>query len=110
MGRFIITKRINNEYQFVLEAANNQVILVSEGYTTKSACLDGIASVKVNAPSDIRYSRLTASDGRYYFNLTAPNYKVIGTSQMYITAQSREVGIASVKANAPLAQIIDLTN
>jgi uncharacterized protein YegP (UPF0339 family) len=29
---------------------------------------------------------------------------------MYQTMQSREVGIASVKANAPTAGIIDLTN
>ncbi len=110
MGRFLISKRSNNEFQFVLEAVNNQVILVSESYTTKAACYDGIASVKVNAPYDNRYNRLPASDGRFYFTLTAPNNKVIGTSQMYQTMQAREVGIASVKANAPTAGIIDLTN
>ncbi|MCX6158661.1 MAG: YegP family protein [Ignavibacteriae bacterium] len=110
MGRFLISKRSNNEFQFVLEADNNQVILVSEGYTTKAACYDGIDSVKVNTPYDNRYNRLSASDGRYYFTLTAQNNKVIGTSQMYQTMQSREVGIASVKANAPTAEIIDLTN
>lgn len=110
MGRFLISKRSNNEFQFVLEANNFEPILVSEGYTTKAACYDGIASVKVNAPYDNRYNRLPASDGRFYFTLTAPNNKVIGTSQMYQIMQSREVGIASVKANAPTAGIIDLTN
>lgn len=109
MKRFLISRRINNEYQFVLEAVSKQVILFSEGYTTKAACLEGIDSVKVNAPSDSRYNRLTASDGRYYFILTAPNHKVIGTSQMYYSMQGREIGIATVKANAPAAVIIDST-
>ncbi|WP_246029478.1 YegP family protein [Pedobacter nototheniae] len=32
MGKFIITKRTNGEYQFNLKASNGQVILTSEGY------------------------------------------------------------------------------
>ncbi len=34
MGTFVITKRANGEFRFNLEAANGQVILSSEGYTT----------------------------------------------------------------------------
>jgi uncharacterized protein YegP (UPF0339 family) len=35
MGKFEITKRKNGEFQFNLKASNGQVILASEGYTTK---------------------------------------------------------------------------
>ena len=46
MGKFVITVRKNGEFQFNLKASNGQVILTSEGYTTKAACLSGIESVK----------------------------------------------------------------
>ena len=38
MGKFVITKRKNGEFQFNLKAGNGQVILASEGYTTMAAC------------------------------------------------------------------------
>jgi len=38
------------EYRFRLKAKNGEVIATSEGYTTKSACENGIESVKKNAP------------------------------------------------------------
>ena len=38
------------EFRFRLKARNGQVIAVSEGYTTKAACENGIASVQKNAP------------------------------------------------------------
>lgn len=37
------------EYRFRLKATNGQVIAVSEGYTAKDSCENGIASVKKNA-------------------------------------------------------------
>ena len=38
------------EYRFRLKATNGQIIAVSEGYVAKSGCLNGIESVKKNAP------------------------------------------------------------
>lgn len=38
------------EYRFRLKATNGQVIAVGEGYKTKSSCLNGIESIKKNAP------------------------------------------------------------
>ena len=46
MGKFVISTRSNGEYQFNLKADNGQVILSSEGYTTKAGCENGIESVK----------------------------------------------------------------
>ena len=44
------------------------------------------------------------------FNLKATNGQVIGTSESYESASSRDNGIESVKTNAPNAEIIDLTS
>jgi len=109
MGKFVIKTRTNGDYQFNLQAGNGQTILASEGYTTKTACENGIASVKKNSPEDARYERKTSTNGKWYFNLKATNGQVIGTSEMYETAQSREKGIESVKNTAKGANVVDLT-
>lgn len=38
------------EFRFRLIAPNNEIIAVSEGYTSKDGCLNGIESVRINAP------------------------------------------------------------
>ena len=38
------------QFRFRLKARNGKIIAASEGYTTKGACENGIASVRSNAP------------------------------------------------------------
>lgn len=38
------------EFRFRLKARNGEIIAVSEGYTRRSSCLNGIESVRKNAP------------------------------------------------------------
>ena len=38
------------EYRFRLKARNGEIIAVSEGYKAKASCMNGIDSVKRNAP------------------------------------------------------------
>lgn len=38
------------QFRFRLKARNGEIIAVSEAYTTKAACENGIASVRKNAP------------------------------------------------------------
>ena len=38
------------EFRFRLKATNGEVIAVSEGYKAKGSCLNGVESVKKNAP------------------------------------------------------------
>lgn len=38
------------KYRFRLKAANGEMIVTSEGYASKQGCVDGIESVKKNAP------------------------------------------------------------
>lgn len=100
MGKFLIKRRQNQEYQFALIADNGQVILLSEGYTTKTACENGIQSVKINSQDDTHFERRISSNGKYYFNLKATNGQVIGTSELYASEAGRENGISSVKRNS----------
>ena len=40
----------SGEFRFRLKARNGEVIAVSEGYKAKASCLNGVESVKKNAP------------------------------------------------------------
>ncbi|RZK21745.1 MAG: DUF1508 domain-containing protein [Pedobacter sp.] len=107
MGKFVISKRTNGEFQFNLQAGNGEVILTSEGYSTKSNCENGIESVKKNSQDEKQFEKKTSTNGKAFFNLKATNGQVIGSSQMYESESSRDNGIASVTSNAPNATIED---
>jgi len=109
MGKFIISKRTNGDYQFNLKAGNGQVILTSQGYSSKSGCENGIESVRINSKDDSKFERKTSSNEKSYFNLKAGNGQIIGTSQMYESENGMENGIESVKNNAPIASVEDET-
>lgn len=47
--KFEIYMDKSEEYRFRLRAMNGQVIAVSEGYTTKPSCINGVESVRKNA-------------------------------------------------------------
>ncbi len=107
MGKFIVSKRKNEEFQFNLKATNGQVILSSEGYTTKAACMNGIESVMKNSQEEKRFEVLESKNGKHYFNLKATNGQIIGTSQMYESLAGCQNGVQSVMNNAPDAEIVE---
>ena len=109
MGKFVITLRKNDEFQFSLKAGNGQEILISEGYKQKASCLNGIESVKKNAQDDSKFEKKESSNGKFYFTLKATNGQVIGTSEMYESASARDNGIKSVVANSIDASTVDET-
>ena len=108
-GKFELYKDKGGEFRFRLKAGNGEIILASEGYTSKANASNGIESVQKNAPLDERYERKNASSGKPMFNLRAGNNQVIGTSEVYSSESARENGIASCKKNAPGATIDDQT-
>ncbi|MFT3664978.1 YegP family protein [Piscinibacter sp.] len=104
-GWYEIKSNDKGQYSFVLKAGNGEVILASEQYESKASADNGIASVQKNSPLAERYESKEASDGRQYFVLKAANHQVIGTSQMYQSAASRDKGIESVKTNGPTTTV-----
>jgi len=118
-------------YRFHLKATNGQIIAVSQSYGTKESALKGIASIQKNAPiamisdfakdampesmsttgiiQDPAFEILCDAGGKFRFHLKAANGEIIAASQSYLSRNSVENGIASVKKNAPTAKIIDQT-
>lgn len=64
-----------------------------------------------NCGKDERYEKKVASNGKHYFNphLKAANHQVIGSSQMYASADSLDAGVASVKTNGTTTTVKDKT-
>ena len=107
-GYFEMKTRPDEQFMFNLNAGA-EVILTSEAYTTKSACMNGIESVKKNAPDESRYRRTTTPEGTFRFALDAANGQVIGSSGYYETAAARDDAVEFLRKNAPDAEVKDLT-
>jgi uncharacterized protein YegP (UPF0339 family) len=50
------------------------------------------------------------SNGKFHFHLKASNGEIIAQSQSYAAKESAEKGIASIKKNAPIAKVVDMTD
>ena len=108
-GCYELKKAKNGEYFFNLLAGNGQGILKSEMYSSKSAALNGIASVQSNCGDEGQFECKTSTNGKAFFVLKAKNHQVIGQSQMYESESGCENGMASVKTNGSSTEIKDLT-
>jgi len=49
-GKFEVYQDKRGDFRFRLKAGNGQVIATGEGYKSKKACLNGIESIRKNAP------------------------------------------------------------
>ena len=56
-GKFECYKDNAGEFRFRLKAGNGENILASEGYKSKEACANGIASVQKNCTNADRFEK-----------------------------------------------------
>ena len=108
MSKFQIKKQANNQFRFILKAANGLTILTSEPYETRDECLAGIELLRKYAPDIDRYEFIKSLNLKHYFIVKDADGKIIGSSEMYESSSGRDLGIRLVKVNAPDAVIEDL--
>ena len=121
MGKFVI-KKTNTGVKFDLKAGNGEVIATSEVYKSDRSCRNGIESVRKNAPAagvenqtvegfeavkHPKFEIYLDKAGEYRFRLKATNGEIIAVSEGYKAMAGCENGIASVKKNAPDAEIVE---
>ena len=119
MGKFVV-KETATGIKFDLKAGNGEVIATSEVYSSEAACMNGIESVKKNAPvaavedqtvegyateKNPKFEVYQDKSGEYRFRLTATNGQVIATGEGYKAKASCLNGVESVKKNAPDATV-----
>lgn len=120
MAKFVI-KEVATGIKFNLKAGNGEVIATSEVYESEAACNNGIESVKNNAPvagvedqtaegfeqvKHPKFEMYADKAGEFRFRLKAKNGQIIAVSEGYTSKAGCENGIASVKKNAPIAEIV----
>jgi uncharacterized protein len=106
-AKFEITKKKSGQYIFSLLASNGKILLTSEVFTTKADVVRRIESVKKYSAGNANFQRMTSGKEACYFVIRDANGNGVGKSKMYSTVAGMEKGIASVKANAPCAEVYD---
>ena len=106
-GVYEVYTDAKGEQRFRLKAPNGEIILASEGYTTKAACMNGIESVRKNSALDERFEAYQDAAEKHRFRLKAANNQIIGVGEAYESETNLKNGIESVKRWAHGAEIIE---
>jgi uncharacterized protein YegP (UPF0339 family) len=85
-------------FRFNFHAANGQVVLTSESYTTNVAAYNGAFAVQAAAEILSNFEVRTSEDGRSYFVLQANNGEVVAVSQMYTSRDSAWQGVKAAQS------------
>ncbi|MHB8875025.1 MAG: YegP family protein [Myxococcaceae bacterium] len=94
-ARFEIFRGLNLKYYFHARAANGQIVLQSQGYSTRSGAVAGQTTVQTNGTNPARYTVLPAADGKYYFVLKGGNGQVISHGETYASKFNAERGVTA---------------
>ena len=96
-ARFETFKGAASKTFFRLRAANGQIVLESQGYSSKSSATKGIDSVEANGVDASKYSIIAGEEGQHTFQLVAGNGQVIGRGEMYSSKSNALRGAARVR-------------
>jgi uncharacterized protein YegP (UPF0339 family) len=107
-GKFEVYKDKAGKFRYRLKARNGQIILTGEAYNSKTACLDGIESVKNNSKKDSAFEVYEDKNGGFRFRLKAANGEIIGQGESYNARSGCMKGIESVKNNAADSKTVEL--
>jgi len=114
-------KKTRTGFVFALIAENGKTIGTSEVYSSKSSCLNGVESVKTNAPvasiedqtkgesaTNPKFEIYLDKAKEFRFRLKATNGNNIIASEGYASKDGCKNGIESVRKNAPVAVVKEI--
>ena len=120
MGKFVV-RSTEKGSRFNLVAGNGQVIATSQTYKSLTSCLNGVKSVRTNAPvaavedqtkEDFaqekcpKFQIYLDKAGEFRFRLLAKNGQNIAASEGYVKLASCLNGIESVRKKAVDAEVV----
>jgi uncharacterized protein YegP (UPF0339 family) len=95
---FAVFKGLDSKYYFHFTAANGEIMLQSQSYTTKTSANNGVASVKLNGGESSKFEVLAAADGEYFFHLKAANGQIIAHGETYSSLSAAQDAVTSIVA------------
>lgn len=120
MGKFVV-KEAKGGMRFNLKAGNGEIIATSQDYASEETCMNGIESVKKNAPiaaiedqtvenyevqKNPKFEIYKDKAGEFRFRLKATNGQIIAVGEGYKAMAGCKNGIESIRKNAPDAEIV----
>ena len=117
MAKFVV-KTVNTGIKFVFEE-NGKSLLDSEVYTTESACINGVESVRKNAAGGVedqtvegfetighpKFEVYADKAGDIRFRLKAKNGQIVASSPAFKEKAAALEAVECIKAAAPEAEI-----
>jgi uncharacterized protein YegP (UPF0339 family) len=91
--RFELFTGEDGQTYFRLRAANGEILLGSEGYTTAAAARDGVDAVKTAAATATDF-QIFEVDGGYAIRLVAANGETVATGESYTTKSAATRAVA----------------
>lgn len=97
-GKFNLWQSTDGQWRFNLKSGNGATLLTSEGYSSRTAAINGVLSMQNNGVDPAMYQVRQTATG-HILHLMAANHESIGFSQVYKTKSSATRAItSSVKA------------
>lgn len=97
----VLFNEATGKFRFNVHAKNGQTVLSSEQYTTEAAAFNGAFAVQAEGQKVESYTLKQNTAGGWYFNLSAQNGQIIGTSQQYTTKAAAQDGMTSLQTFLP---------
>ena len=96
-AKFETWKGEDARYYFHLRAANGQIVLQSQGYSSKSAAEKGTTAVKASGVDASNFDLSEGVNGQHYFRLLSANHQILGRSEMYVSKSGAIAGASTVR-------------
>jgi uncharacterized protein YegP (UPF0339 family) len=94
--RFELFHSTDGKTHFRLRAGNGEIVLASQGYSSKASAQNGIASVKENGAYAERFDRIEGEDGEVRIRLVANNGAVIANGEAYVSGSNADRAITRI--------------
>ena len=104
-ARLEVFEGSDHRFYFRLFSRNGAQVLRSQGYSDEASALNGAFLVAEYGVSPAAYKINQTTTG-YYFNLMAPNNRVIATSEVYSSLYNAERARDSVVALLPTVELL----
>jgi uncharacterized protein YegP (UPF0339 family) len=98
-ARFEVFQGKDSKFYFRFRAQNGEIVLQSQGYSTRSAAKRGMLSVRTNGETSSAYELLAAwgkLGSEHYFRLKAGNGQIIARGEVYASRAGAEKGVATM--------------
>lgn len=92
-------------FYFVLELTGGEILLTSEPYNFRIACLKAIHSARTASLLLKNYDKGMATNGQHFFVLRDADGEILARSEFFADLSEMEEMLAKVRKDAPKAEL-----